>query len=161
MSKPTIHVIYCDDIRNELGNKLSLMGIYDSELVVPAFPMTLPKLCAQILIRFQGQILPKESMKIELLNGDVSMAVFELDKKSLEAVEIPTAEDHVPVDERSVSIQVHFILAPFSLEGPSTLRVRCYADKKLHKGNALRIRTATPMEVAGLIMQPSFATAKK
>ena len=39
------HAVFCDDIRTELGEKYSLMGIYSRELVLPVWPpVVLPKL---------------------------------------------------------------------------------------------------------------------
>jgi hypothetical protein len=35
----------CDDIRQEMGGKTSLMGLYDNHIVVPEIPFTLPKVC--------------------------------------------------------------------------------------------------------------------
>lgn len=40
--------IICDDIRQEVGNKLSFMGIYGPDIVVPEVPFTFPQLCAAI-----------------------------------------------------------------------------------------------------------------
>ncbi|HOQ43538.1 MAG TPA: hypothetical protein PK178_15360 [Smithellaceae bacterium] len=37
--------ILCDDIRQEIGNKISLMGIYSKEIVVPSIPFVFPRLC--------------------------------------------------------------------------------------------------------------------
>ncbi len=148
MNKPVVHVVYCDDIRNEMGNKISLMGIYDSELVTQVFPVNLPKLCAQIMVKFPHNALPKSTLKIELLNGDESMGAFELDKKALSQVVPPKSGEDVPKDEVSVNIQVNFVLSPLKLEKPSTLRVHCHADKKLYKGNALVLRSATSQELA-------------
>ncbi len=37
--------VFCDDIRHEIGNKLSFMGVYQSELIVPVVPIALPRLC--------------------------------------------------------------------------------------------------------------------
>ena len=37
--------ILCDDIRQEMGGKTSLMGIYDHHIVVPQVPHVLPKVC--------------------------------------------------------------------------------------------------------------------
>lgn len=48
MSAPVprhIEVLYCDDIRREMGNKISCMGIYSAHLVLPAFPAAIPRLC--------------------------------------------------------------------------------------------------------------------
>jgi len=37
--------LLCDDIRQEMGGKTSLMGIYDHHIVVPQVPYLLPKVC--------------------------------------------------------------------------------------------------------------------
>jgi hypothetical protein len=42
---PYAFVVWCDDIRQEVGNKPSFMGVYTGALVVPALPAVLPKLC--------------------------------------------------------------------------------------------------------------------
>jgi hypothetical protein len=46
MSAPQFsHCLFCDDIRFEIGNKLSLMGVYNADLIIPdKFPALLPKL---------------------------------------------------------------------------------------------------------------------
>ena len=41
----TVIAQFCDDFRQEIGNKFSLMGCYGTDLYVPQFPITLPKLC--------------------------------------------------------------------------------------------------------------------
>ena len=44
--KPKIkHTIICDDIRQEIGNKLSFIGIYGPTLLVTKIPYVFPKLC--------------------------------------------------------------------------------------------------------------------
>jgi hypothetical protein len=49
MNKGRIFVAqFCDDARQEVGNKLSLMGCYTGEMVLQKFPAVLPKLCAYI-----------------------------------------------------------------------------------------------------------------
>ena len=37
--------LLCDDFRQEMGGKTSLMGIYDHHIVVPQVPFVLPKVC--------------------------------------------------------------------------------------------------------------------
>ena len=39
------YAIICDDIRQEIGNKLTFVGVYQDQIIVPAFPFTFPKLC--------------------------------------------------------------------------------------------------------------------
>ena len=45
--KPPKHefTLLCDDIRQEMGGKTSLMGLYDHHIVVPQVPFNLPKVC--------------------------------------------------------------------------------------------------------------------
>lgn len=40
--------IICDDIREEVGNKLSLIGIYGKDIYVPRLPFTFSQLCVAI-----------------------------------------------------------------------------------------------------------------
>lgn len=42
-------VLLCDDVRNEVGNKLSVMGIYGPELWLGKVPAVMPKLCFVVL----------------------------------------------------------------------------------------------------------------
>ncbi len=40
-----IYDLVCDDIRQELGNKSSFIGIYRSKIIILPIPSVLPKLC--------------------------------------------------------------------------------------------------------------------
>ena len=42
------YAIICDDIRQEIGNKISLIGIYTKDIFVTKFPFMFPKLCFAI-----------------------------------------------------------------------------------------------------------------
>src|SRR5215467_682878 len=47
--EPIGYTLFCDDIRLEVGNKVTLVGIYTTGMVVPqSFPITLPKFCLWI-----------------------------------------------------------------------------------------------------------------
>ena len=43
--------IICDDIRQEIGNKLTLVGTYNGLIIVPKLPYTIPKLCIFVQYR--------------------------------------------------------------------------------------------------------------
>ena len=43
--------LICDDIRQEIGNKFSLMGIYGDHIVLTKFPFTFPRFCCQVHLR--------------------------------------------------------------------------------------------------------------
>jgi hypothetical protein len=43
--------IFCDDIRNEVGGKLSFIGCYNAVMFVPSqFPCLLPKFCVHFFM---------------------------------------------------------------------------------------------------------------
>ncbi len=47
--KPKLeYSIICDDIREEVGHKMSFMGVYGPNIVVPEIPFIFPQLCAAI-----------------------------------------------------------------------------------------------------------------
>lgn len=56
MLKSKAFALFCDDIRQEISNKVSLIGIYGSHMLVSEMPAKLPKLC----VHFQIELEPKE-----------------------------------------------------------------------------------------------------
>jgi hypothetical protein len=61
--------LLCDDIRQEMGGKTSLMGLYDHHIVVPQIPHSLPKVCFYTrFTRLDGAF--KFSFSIASPNGD-------------------------------------------------------------------------------------------
>lgn len=59
------YAIICDDIRQEISNKLSFIGIYGKDIFVSKIPFTFPKLCFAILYK---DIKTEDSFSIELIN---------------------------------------------------------------------------------------------
>lgn len=64
--------IICDDIRQEVGRKLSLIGIYDEAIIVRKVPARLAKLC--IYQRWKGSDQPR-SFRLEV-KGSALPATF-------------------------------------------------------------------------------------
>jgi len=61
--------LLCDDIRQEMGGKTSLMGLYDHHIVVPEVPFILPKVCFfSKFSRMDGQF--KFSFSVVSPNGE-------------------------------------------------------------------------------------------
>ena len=52
VKQPSGYTIFCDDIREEIGGKISLIGVYQYKKISSAtFPVVIPKLC--ILVNYQ------------------------------------------------------------------------------------------------------------
>jgi hypothetical protein len=56
-----VHTLICDDVRLELGNKMSLMGLFQN-IFLPRFPATMVKFA--VLNRWEGQGTFKSEIRI-------------------------------------------------------------------------------------------------
>lgn len=98
-----LHATFCDDIRHEIGGKISLVGCYSDKLLVSEFPQRLPKLCAQVLLA------------TEPLYDDTDFTVFIKDQSGneivrLEAVVSPSeADKELGVRRIQTLIEIPFI----------------------------------------------------
>lgn len=63
-----ITLILCDDVREEAGNKYSLMGVYGAGLVFAHLPALLPKLCVCIML---------ENVRTDFREGNVTFKLPE------------------------------------------------------------------------------------
>ncbi|MCK9504677.1 MAG: hypothetical protein M0Q95_10910 [Porticoccaceae bacterium] len=50
MTDRYVHALWCDDIRQEVGNKPSFMGAYVGGITVPSLPIIFPKLSVYVWV---------------------------------------------------------------------------------------------------------------
>jgi hypothetical protein len=134
-----IHVVWCDDIRLEIGSKRSFMGVYGPILYVNEMPAVLSKLCVWITFR-TPYAEPLKSLVFRVLDDDDVMVDAPMDDEQLKAA----FAQHVPGDEAadaSVGIEVQLVISPFKIDAPKALRVRVIADGVEYKGARLKIET--------------------
>ena len=129
-------VQFCDDVRQEVGNKVSFMGCYGGELLVESLPGILPKLCAQVRL-----ITPKERP----LERATLRAV--LNDEQIAELELPVAQLNATVrfeDAESTRITYGAIMsfAPFVFDKEGSLRLEADTDSGLIKGGRLRLMLA-------------------
>ncbi len=152
MDHPSISAIYCDDIRNELGGKLSFIGVYSAEMQLPTFPVTLPKFCVFVSIKLAIDQYPKEYVRVRLFDGENVIASLDIDQQNLEKSKPSVLGSDQSVnqgstpDEQSIILSVGFTLAPLLLQSPTSLKVRATIDDEEFKGNSLKIRLANEQE---------------
>lgn len=131
-----VHALYCDDIREEVGGKYSLIGMYGSDLVIQSPGIvSLPKLCvvARVVTAIHH---PFRELRVQVLRdaGDQQEEVI-----STGAITLPEVRDF-PADARTVDMQVMLVMAPFAVAGDCLLRVRALTESGVLEGQALRIR---------------------
>ena len=114
------NLIICDDIRAEVGNKVSLMGVYAKDIFVPKFPYTFPKLCFFVNYDY---VKSGDTFSVELLNPSgkrVSNAIKGEAPKNITGY---------------VTFQLHAFFSPLNVEkeGNFTLRMIINDDQKSKK----------------------------
>jgi len=133
--------IFCDDIRHEMGNKLSFMGCYQGELIVPAMPFVLPKLC----IYASTLTLPKKPFKTltfrVVQDDDTELAKLDI---SADVLEQSAHTQNATATRKIVSTAIAF--SPFSIEKPTSIRLLATTEEGEIVGPRLLIKIAAAQE---------------
>lgn len=68
MSAPKIIDFFiCDDVRQEIGGKRTIVGMYGNSLIVPSVPFNLPQLCFVLKVAFaKSSSITKMMLTIEM-----------------------------------------------------------------------------------------------
>ncbi|MGC2962940.1 DUF6941 family protein [Paraburkholderia graminis] len=131
LAGPYLHVLYCDDIRQEIGGKITFVGVYNAFLGVEEAPVVLPKLSIHVSF-----VVPAdqtvEGLKFRLIRDDAEVAAFDSPP-----LELPIPKDDMPITRRSYSLNIG--IAPFPIEGPSILRVIAESNLGTFTSGGLRI----------------------
>lgn len=139
-----VQTIFCDDIRHELGGKLSYIGVYSGHLFVPSFPVTLPKLCLALSVITPAN-QPFRKLEMRIFKDDEQIAEGILDEAGLSEIIEVTADEsgNSAADKRVQVLNSLFMFSPFQIDGPCHLRVRAVTESEELKGLALSVAQAT------------------
>jgi hypothetical protein len=138
------HCTFCDDIRHEVGNKTSYMGIYGALLGVPTFPHVLPKFCIAAVCTTPID-MPFKTISVRIAkNGNVvnEGAIPEDQLKQMHDVATSQSFGDDP------AAQIHFgfqtVISPFLIDEKALLTVTIIADGVDYIAGKLRISDGTP-----------------
>lgn len=148
---PQGSVIFCDDIRQEIGGKRSIMGMYDAEMsFTDNPPYILPTFCALITWKWDMTV-PPSSIKFALFK-DVEAVTEELFSAEVELPEPPPIEFHPNASDPDAPRvgQMQFVakFAGFQLDANCILRMRAFIGDDEHRIGGLRISRAPVSEEA-------------
>jgi hypothetical protein len=142
--------LFCDDIRVEMGAKLSVMGIYQSDMIFPAtqeFPFNLAKF----------GILFKYYETKDALTDDIAIRVFlPGDQKDAPSVVLPFPRAQLisgpapyPLEEdqeRIFNLTFPFLFTPLLVKQEGFIKVRVACGERITNLGSLMIRKARPDE---------------
>lgn len=139
--------IFCDDIRTEVGNKTTFVGVYRAVLVIPQqFPAVLPKFAMLIMYReaagtFQDDVtirvyLPGDSDEVPSFEAVIPFS--HLRANSVRPVDMPS--DGIWTH----SVDVPVILSPLILKEAGWIRVRAICGENVIRLGALNVISRPP-----------------
>ncbi len=135
-SEPFMWATFCDDVRQEIGNKLSYLGIYGPNLIVPEFPTTLVKLCCVFSVRVPLGKLPN-SVTFRLLRDDE--ALFEADVAPTDMLPAANGGTTSGTDTTALTISSIAQLIAFPVTKRCVLRACAVVDGKEFRGGTLEL----------------------
>ncbi|WP_027967294.1 DUF6941 family protein [Halomonas halocynthiae] len=112
--------IFCDDIRQEVGDKLTFVGVYSNNLQVEQLPATLPKLCLSVFCTFD-RARPIKHMSIDVLLGETTIAQTEIEPDRF-------GESDSWLEESPGVIQGNLIFSPLNITEPCVISLVVTAD---------------------------------
>lgn len=96
-----VKTILCDDVRQEIGNKLSLIGVYSKDIVVrAALPALMPML--HLVVMFEGIKEPFEEIFLRVVMPEA---------------ESTTIVQPAPAMAEGDNINIIVVLTPFIIKG--------------------------------------------
>ena len=145
--------LFCDDLRSEVGGKVSAMGIYQNDyLFHGSYPHVAPKFTILVMYyELVGAITSDIELKVHFPGDaqDKPTIQFEIPRS-----DIPTAKDQVPLPseidgERINHIRIPIVVSPAIIQKEGFFKVRAhFGDGKILRLGRLKVRALTPDEAA-------------
>jgi hypothetical protein len=129
--QPFLSTIYCDDVRQEVGGKLSLIGVYNDVMYVQQFPVTLPKLWV-VATFVASKDKPPRSLKFRVFKNNEPLADLDATPEHLQQL--------ANARELATSTQTQVCFAPLLLDAPCVLRVAAITEKGKTRGLSLQVQ---------------------
>jgi len=123
---PRGFTIFCEDIRNEVDGKHTLVGVVQGRVGFPNYPVILPKFCLYITYS-QSTELPRQPVDLRIIfestEGEETLlisAVIDIEEGFKAAAQIP--------DNHLIAAQANAILTPLQVGSPGRIKVRGFID---------------------------------
>jgi hypothetical protein len=139
VSQRQLNVIYCDDVRQEVGNKQSFIGVYAADLIVDRLPAILPKFCVVATVS-TPLAQPFDNLRVRVLMDE--QCVFDTQEIVMTTAEGAQAiGEPKTAAERAGDMQANIVmvLSPLQIDNETTLQVVADVDGESMRSRLLRV----------------------
>lgn len=150
---------FADDLRLELGNKSSLMGIYQADMLFPEsmkVPFLISKLVIQIMYyEIVGAVDGDVTFRVTYGSNNQTLAEAPILRADISAAPVvPSNEEEL---ERVVHFRIPIAISPFQITEAGRIRVRAhYSDDSILKLGSIAIRRITESEFSAVTGLPAI-----
>ncbi|HEY1474581.1 MAG TPA: hypothetical protein VGF53_10920 [Pseudolabrys sp.] len=153
--------LFVDDIRSEMGGKLSAMGIYQADMIFPTtqdFPLALPRF--GILVKYyEVQNFFKDDIFIRVFfpgdSKDEPGTVVPFNRAALDARTLPPSYELEEDQERIFNLTFPIFISPLLIKQEGFVKVRAVCGGTTTNLGSLMIRKARPDENLQLATLPT------
>jgi len=127
-SEITATAAFCDDIRQEISGKYSLIGCYCAQMLVDDFPATLPRLCIAVYIKIHPGAAVENITLYATLGADAQIGKYVLPNVS-QTVEQLRSNGITGIDG-CATLAAMLAFSPLILTEPTKLKISADVDGK-------------------------------
>lgn len=109
--------IICDDVRTEVGEKLTMVGVYSKDIIVPMIPLLLPQLYLVTKWDISGGHFEEISFRLESPDGG----------------QLGPVPAKVPKDIKGGIFTMNLAMIPFQIQKVGTFRIFLKIDDESEK----------------------------
>lgn len=155
MNSPYLETLFCDDIREEVSGKMTLVGVYGPNLLVQSFPAKIPKLCLHMRL-----VLPEqfqfEKASFSIFKGTERIAAAEVPPQLIADRRAKGTTDVIEglEGDKVFLVAVQMVLSGLEFDKPVPLRVRVNLDDVEIKGMGLQVAALTNLQAQELNAPP-------
>ncbi len=110
-----ILTLVCDDIREEIGGKASLMGVYN-DIVLGSLPVVLPKLSFAFILRGIIRKFSKVDVFVTLPNEK---------PVKVNTIDLPNIDDFIKIGE---TCNLYMAMVPFHIKNTGQVKLELFFD---------------------------------
>lgn len=148
---PGGYTIFSDDVRYEMGSKLTYVGVYGGDMIVGAEPpVTLSQLCVTIAYRDSPEGLAEQAPYFRVVritdDGSEELARVDCDIDFVADPLPPSSHTGGPESDYKIfsELRVQARLAGFKLDGPCRIAVRAYKGEDEVRLGSLNVKFLPP-----------------
>lgn len=133
------HITFCDDIRQEVGGKVTQVGIYSGSCIVQEIPCLLPKLCFSLTLS-APKTNPIRSVQITAIYAGEEVVKMSLSPEQIDEI-MQANPPPDPEVRQSITLTMMGVISPFKVSAPGRLKLNVIADDAELHCEDLEIKT--------------------